>query len=83
MPDTSNQNQKKSRFVESISSSNSIHDRQNDMNLIYHVNKSIEEKRFCIKASTVNEIRTTFMIKAFTMNEIRTTFMIKTFLCSN
>jgi hypothetical protein len=53
---TFNQNQKKSRSVESISSFNSIHDRQNDMNLIYHVNKSTEEKRLCISSKCVANI---------------------------
>lgn len=53
---TSNQNQEEPRSVESISPSNPIHDRQNDMDLIYHVNRSTEEKRLCISPECVADI---------------------------
>ncbi len=58
---SSNETQKNSRSSKLISSLNkdqkqSVFSEQNNKNLIYHVNKSTEEKRLCISSECVSNI---------------------------
>jgi hypothetical protein len=53
---SSNEIQENSRSSKSLSRSNENHDNQHNKNLIYHVNKSTEEKRLCISSNCVADI---------------------------
>jgi hypothetical protein len=51
-----NETQKNSKSSKSLSRFNENHDNQHDKNLIYHVNKSTEEKRLCISSNCVADV---------------------------
>jgi hypothetical protein len=53
---SSNEIQKNPKSSKSFSRFNENHDNQHDKNLIYHVNKSTEEKRLCISSDCVADV---------------------------
>jgi hypothetical protein len=52
----SNEIHENSRSLKSLSRFNENQNNQHDKNLIYHVNKSTEEKRLCISSECVADI---------------------------